>query len=67
METDDSAGSAGSAKDTSGSLSDAELAAFVVDSLLRSGLVAQERAQLAITLVAEELLVRRLSGELAYP
>jgi hypothetical protein len=64
METDHSAGSA---KDASGSLSDAELAAFVVDSLLRSGLVAQEHAQLAITLVAEELLVRRLSGELTYP
>lgn len=64
METDHSAGSA---NHTNAPLSDAELAAFVVDSLLRSGLVAQEQAQLAISLVAEELLVRRLSGELTYP
>jgi hypothetical protein len=49
-----------------GSPSDRELAAFVVDALLQAGLLAAESVGPAVTLVAEELLVRRLSGEIQY-
>jgi len=49
-----------------GALNSRGLACFVIDALLREGIITQERVDLAIEIATEEIAVRHFSGELRY-
>ncbi len=51
---------------SSGSLNSRGLACFVIDTLLRAGVVTQENVETAIDVATEEIAVRHFSGELRY-
>ena len=52
--------------DPNGSLNSRGLACFVVDALLRAGIVTQENVESAIQVATAEIAVRHFSGELRY-